>query len=109
MIRHPVLLALEVAAAVAVWGIARSSAAVSDDGQAPLAFSVALLGENERPDGSWQGVDLLEEPGFPAQRFQLSVRVQQRARLSLDVVEGDEVGRLYPDEGKEAVLEPGRW
>jgi hypothetical protein len=74
-----------------------------------MELPLAVLGENERVDGSWEGVDLLRHPGEPVQRFQLSLRVEQRARVSLDVVEGEEVARLFPEEKREAILDPGRW
>src|SRR5262249_29243954 len=81
----------------------------SERANAPTEVAVALLGETERPDGSWDGVDLVAHPLAPAQRFQVNVRVERRTRFSLDAIEGEDVARLFPDEQREIILEPGRW
>lgn len=109
-IRHPVLLVVEALALATSGGLVREGFRRAEArSQGPMDMTLAVLGENERADGSWEGVDLLRHPDRPAQRFQLSLRVERRARVSLDVVESEEVARLFPEEKREAVLEPGRW
>lgn len=109
-LRHPWLLLLEAVASAAIGGLLREGYLRADArGRAPMEMTVTVLGETERLDGSWEGADLLARPDATAQRFQISLRVERRARVSLDAVEGEDVSRLFPQEKREAILEPGRW
>jgi hypothetical protein len=110
LLRHPLLLLAEAVASALVGGMLREGLLRADArGRAPMEMTVTVLGETERLDGSWEGADLLARSDATAQRFQISLRVERRARVSLDVVEGKDVSRLFPQEKREAVLEPGRW
>ncbi|HVE85669.1 MAG TPA: hypothetical protein VND93_22600 [Myxococcales bacterium] len=110
LLRHPLLLLLEAVVSAAVGGMLREGFLRAEArGKAPMEMTVSVLGETERLDGSWEGADLLARGDATAQRFQISVRVEQRARVSLDAVEGGDVSRLFPQEKREAILEPGRW
>jgi len=68
-------------------------------------LTLAVLGERELPDGSWEGVDLLAQPGARAQRFQLTVRPERDLRLVLEARAPDgTLQRIFPEPGKEGVL-----
>ena len=109
-LRHPVMLLVEAVASAAIGGMLREGFLHADArGRAPMELTLSVLGETERRDGSWEGTDLLAHEDAPAQRFQLSLRVDRRARVSLDAVEGKDTSRLFPSEKREAILEPGRW
>ena len=110
LLRHPLLLLVEAVASALVGGMLREGFLRADArGRAPMEMTVTVLGETERLDGSWEGADLLARSDATAQRFQLSLRVERRARVSLDAVEGKDISRLFPQEKREAILEPGRW
>lgn len=109
-LRHPLLLLVEAVASAAAGGMMREGFLRAEArGRAPMEITVTVLGESERLDGSWEGVDLMANPDAAAQRFQVSLRVEKRARVSLDAVEGKDASRLFPQEKREAILEPGRW
>ena len=62
LFRHPALLALEAVASVAVAGIWQTGLArAAAESAAPMEMAMAALGEYERADGSWVGVDLLAQ------------------------------------------------
>jgi len=110
LLRHPLLLLAEAVASALVGGMLREGFLRADArGRAPMEMTVSVLGETERPDGSWEGADLLARSDATAQRFQISLRVERRARVSLDAVEGKDTSRLFPQEKREVILEPGRW
>jgi len=110
LLRHPLLLLVEAVASALVGGMLREGFLRADArGHAPMEMTVTVLGETERLDGSWEGADLLARSDATAQRFQISLRVERRARVSLDAVEGKDISRLFPQEKREAILEPGRW
>ena len=74
-----------------------------------VELSLALLGERELPDGSWQGADLLARPEAPAQRFQLTLRPDRDLRVVLEARAPDgTVARIFPAPGKEGVLAHGQ-
>ena len=109
-LRHPLLLLAEAVASAAIGGMLREGFLRAEArGRAPIEITVTVLGESERLDGSWEGTDLLARSDATAQRFQISLRVERRARVSLDAVEGKDISRLFPQEKREAILEPGRW
>ncbi|HEY8210666.1 MAG TPA: hypothetical protein VIG99_24450 [Myxococcaceae bacterium] len=109
-LRHPVLLLVEAVVSAAIGGMLREGFLRAEArGRAPMEITVTVMGETERLDGSWEGADLLANPDATAQRVQISLRVEKRARVSLDAVEGKDVSRLFPQEKREAILEPGRW
>lgn len=109
-LRHPLLLLVEAVASAAIgWMLREGFLRADARGRAPMEITVTVLGETERPDGSWEGKDLLANTEATAQRFQISLRVEKRARVSLDAVEGKDISRLFPQEKREAILEPGRW
>lgn len=108
--RHPLLLLVEAVASTLIGGMLREGFLRADArGRAPMEMTVTVLGETERLDGSWEGADLLARGDASAQRFQISLRVERRSRVSLDAVEGKDTSRLFPSEKREAILEPGRW
>lgn len=71
MIRHPLLRLVQGAlfGGLALLGPVAPAPAAPE----PLWFSVSVVGENEREDGSWSGVDLLRTPDAAVDRFQLTL------------------------------------
>ncbi len=109
MIRHPFLVAFQLACAGGIATAAHHAfAAERARAEAPLGFSLAVLGESETPDGAWEGVDLLATPRKRAERVQLTLRPSQAARVTLDLVEDGEVRRIYPALGQSPLLAAGR-
>ena len=109
MIRHPALVAFQLACAAGIAAathLARANErAVA---QAPLTFSLAVLGETETPEGAWEGVDLLRFPDGRAERFQLTVRTSRAARVTLDALEEGGPRRVFPALGADPVFAKGR-
>jgi len=68
-IRHPVLRAAQSVAASAAIALV----AVRPAPDSRVGFSLAAMGERERLDGSWEGVDLLRGWAQPIDRFQLTL------------------------------------
>ena len=69
MIRHPLLRAAQSVAASAAIALV----AVRPAPSANVRFSLVAMGERERLDGSWEGVDLLRGWAQPIDRFQLTL------------------------------------
>ncbi|MFL5436979.1 MAG: hypothetical protein ACJ784_20890 [Myxococcales bacterium] len=86
MIRHPLLRAAQSVAASAAIALV----AVRPAPAANVRFSLAAMGERERPDGSWEGVDLLRGWAEPIDRFQLTLTpdTDLRARVEAQAADG---------------------
>jgi hypothetical protein len=86
MIRHPLLRAAQSVAASAAIALV----AVRPFPAANVRFSLAAMGERERVDGSWEGVDLLRGQAEPIDRFQLTLTpdTDVRARVEAQAVDG---------------------
>lgn len=92
MIRHPLLRAVQAAAASAASALALVHAAPA----AAVGFTLAAVGERERPDGSWEGVDLLRDPSRAVDRFQLTLASDTDARALVEAQSpGGGWDRLY--------------
>jgi hypothetical protein len=80
LIRHPLLRAGQAALSAAAIAVASS--------QPKAGFVLAVLGEREQPDGSWEGADLLRNRSTRVDRFQLDLvpdtAVQVRLERQLD-------------------------
>jgi hypothetical protein len=86
MIQHPFLRAAQsVAASAAIALVAVRPAPAAD-----VRFSVAAMGERERLDGSWEGVDLLRGGAEAIDRFQLTLTpdTDVRARIEAQAADG---------------------
>jgi hypothetical protein len=80
MIRHPLLRAAQsVAASAAIALVAVRPAPASS-----VQFQLAAMGERERLDGSWEGVDLLHGWSEPIDRFQLTLTPATDARALVE-------------------------
>ena len=86
MIRHPLLRAAQSVAASAAIALV----AVRPSPAANVRFSLAAMGERERLDGSWEGVDLLRGGAEPIDRFQLTLTpdTDMRARIEAQAADG---------------------
>src|SRR5438874_2570994 len=85
MIRHPLLRAAQsVAASAAIALVAVRPAPATN-----VRFSLAAMGERERPDGSWEGVDLLRGRAEPIDRFQLTLTPETDARAQVEAQAAD--------------------
>ena len=86
MIRHPLLRAAQSVAASAAIALV----AVRPAPAANVRFSLLAMGERERPDGSWEGVDLLRGWAEPIDRFQLTLTpdTDVRARVEAQAPDG---------------------
>ena len=85
MIRHPLLRAVQsVAASAAVALVAVRPAPAAD-----VRFTLLAMGERERPDGSWEGVDLLRGQAEPIDRFQLTLTPETDARARVEAQAAD--------------------
>jgi hypothetical protein len=104
MIRHPFLRVLQLLLGIALSLLGALVQARPRPVSPDMSFGLSVVGESESADGSWNGVDLLVEPGRPAERFQLNVRPTQAARMWIDEVSADGVHRLYPPLGEQGVL-----
>ncbi len=92
------------AALLAFFGPAPSRAVASQRYQ---SFTLSVVGERERGDGSWEGVDLLSSPDQSVERAQLQLRVLRPSRVYVDVLEEGGPRRLYPGVHEPNVLRPG--
>ena len=104
MIRHPYWLALEALSALVVAALGHFTPARPPPPEAELRFALTVLGEHERADGSWQGVDALADPSQGVERFQITVRPQAAAQLTIDAVGEDGIERLFPAPGQSGQL-----
>jgi hypothetical protein len=86
MIRHPLLRAAQSVAASAAIALV----AVRPAPAANVGFSLLAMGERERLDGSWEGVDLLRGRAEPVDRFQLTLTpdTDVRARIEAQATDG---------------------
>jgi len=86
MIRHPLLRAAQSVAASAAIALV----AVRPSPAANVSFTLAAMGERERVDGSWEGVDLLRGWAQPIDRFQLTLTpdTDVRARVDAEAADG---------------------
>jgi hypothetical protein len=92
MIRHPVLRAAQSVAASAAIALV----AVRPAPDSRVGFSLAAMGERERLDGSWEGVDLLRGWAQPIDRFQLTLTPDTDVRARVEAQGGDgSWDRLY--------------
>ena len=97
MIRHPLLRTAQAVAALAAGALVATRAA-GKAGVRPEAtsFSLAVLGERERSDGAWEGVDLLHAPAGAVDRFQLNLTPDTDVRALLEAQASDGTWeRLY--------------
>ena len=109
MIRHPLLLVGQALCGLAMAAVAQSASSRPAPQVEPASFALALLGENERADGSWKGVDLGASADPRAQRFQINLRPATFVRASLDVVGPDgKMERLFPTFGKTGLLDANK-
>lgn len=108
MIRHPILLAAEALCAALIALLGQLGMNRPKPQPAPLGFALTALGEEEQPDGSWQGADLLRTPGAPVDRFQLTIRPDAAAQLTIDVIDEAGAHRLFPEPGRDGTVTPGR-
>jgi|CXWL01.1.fsa_nt_gi hypothetical protein len=72
------------------------------------AISLSLLGQRELPDGSWEGVDLLQDASQRVQRAQLSLRLLHPAEVTLEAVDEKGSHVLYPPVGSPTHLKAER-
>jgi hypothetical protein len=105
MIRHPFLRAFQILCAALAAALGLAASAPPDD---TLKFSVTLLGERERPDGSWEGVDLMRAPQERVDRVQITVTVAQRAQAYLEAVTPAGAERVFPALNDDPTLKPDR-
>jgi hypothetical protein len=78
-------------------------------GPGKVDLKVSLLGERERPDGSWEGSDLLAAHGAHPSRFQLTVQPERDVRVALFARLPDGTRQqLFPAPGKSGVLGHGQ-
>jgi hypothetical protein len=91
-IRHPLLRAARSVAASAAVALV----AVRPAPDSRVGFSLAAMGERERLDGSWEGVDLLRGWAQPIDRFQLTLTpdTDVSARVEAQAADGS-WERLY--------------
>ena len=110
--RHPLLRWFQLCsslllAVLAVLGArpAPASAAVevARPGSPQTDLSLSVVGENENPDGSWSGVDVLRDGGR-AGRVQLLVHPRQSQRIWIEAVGEDGTHPLFPAPGESPVL-----
>src|SRR4051794_5052349 len=111
MLRHPLLRLFQLCCAVitvllTLFGHAKARA-VTVSASAFQSFTLSVVGEREREDGSWEGLDLLQSPDAQVERAQLQLRVLQPSRLYVDVVDEGGPRRVYPQLGESNVLRPG--
>jgi hypothetical protein len=93
VIRHPLLRAAQAAAASAALALVVARATASPGA---VSFSLAAVGERERSDGAWDGVDLLHAPKSMVDRFQLNLTPETDARALLEAQAPDgSWDRLY--------------
>ncbi|MBI5544092.1 MAG: hypothetical protein HY901_09405 [Deltaproteobacteria bacterium] len=105
--RHPALRLFQAVCAIGL----TAATALARPAPPPLDKPVwiSVLGELERPDGSWQGTDLLDIGGETRiDRFQVTVRPESPVRLRLEAVTAEGVQVLYPAHSGSSPLEPGR-
>lgn len=97
------LVSVMIAGVVSIWAPAKTAPVTPG-----TAVALSFLGQRERPDGSWEGVDLLRDNSARIQRAQLSLRLEHAAEVTLEAV--DETGRhtLYPPPGSPARLKADR-
>jgi len=69
---------------------------------------LTVLGEAERADGSWSGVDLLGGADRRVDRFQVTIRPEAAVHVRLEAVTAQGVEPLYPAHPGEAPLAAGR-
>ena len=105
MIRHSGLLLLEARCAIGVGALGRMRPPPVQ--RVPLGFSLTALGERERADGSWEGVDLLAAQDPAVDRFQLTVRPEGDATLTIDARTDQGWQRLFPAPGQTGALRAG--
>ena len=94
MIRHPLLRTAQAVAALAACAlVAARATAIKPEA---VSFTLAVLGERERSDGAWDGVDLLRTPAGSVDRFQLNLTPDTDARALLEAQASDGTWeRLY--------------
>ncbi len=108
MRRHPLLRLLQLLCAATSVLLAALAGARPRAAPRPFhTFTMSLVGEREREDGSWEGVDLLTSPQASIERAQLQLRVQTPSRLYVDAVEEGQVRALFPQVGESNIVRPG--
>jgi len=108
VIRHPYWLALEALSAIAIAALGHFATPRAPPEEPALHFGLSVLGEREQPDGSWQGADVLANPSSGVNRFQLSVRPEEAAQLTIDAVGEDGIERLFPSPGQSGLMRAGQ-
>jgi hypothetical protein len=87
--------------------VAAARAPLREPGKVDLKVSV--LGERERPDGSWEGSDLFARPDARPSRFQLTVHSERDVTLSIDAKLPDGTReQIFPEPGRLGVLGHGQ-
>ncbi|HEY3447039.1 MAG TPA: hypothetical protein VGK67_11775 [Myxococcales bacterium] len=104
--RHPALRLFQLLCAATVTVIAAIARPLPPPPERPVWMSV--LGESERADGSWAGVDLLQTPDASIDRFQITLRPERAVRVRLEAVTDGQTEQLYPAHAGDAVLGGGR-
>jgi hypothetical protein len=108
MIRHPVLRLVQLALGVLVALLGAWAQARPAPRSPPMALALSAVGERECDDGSWEGSDLLAQPGAPAERFQLNIRPLHAGRLLVDELTPEGTQRLSPALGEDGRVSAGK-
>lgn len=64
-----------------------------------MNIALSLLGQRELADGSWEGVDLLQDLSQRVQRAQLSLKLEHPAEVTLEAIDDNGSHVLYPGPG----------
>ena len=87
--------------------VAAARAPLREPGKVDLKLS--LLGERERPDGSWEGSDLLAHPDARPSRFALTVHSERDVTLAINAKLPDGTQQqIFPEPGRLDVLGHGQ-
>lgn len=103
LLRLAQLVLMLVAGIVSLWATSDPEPVAQD-----AALSLSLLGQRELADGSWEGVDLLQDGSLRVQRAQLSLRLLHPAEVILEAVDEKGIHVLYPPVGSPTHLKAER-
>jgi hypothetical protein len=96
MIRHPFLRVAQAILASVAGALVAVQTSEAARRPSAVSFSLAAVGERERADGSWEGVDLLRQSQGAVERFQLTLTPDTDARALLEAQAPDGAWeRLY--------------
>lgn len=104
--RHPTLRLFQLLCAATVTALTATARPLPAPPERPTW--VSLLGEAERDDGSWWGVDLLQTPETRVDRFQVTVRPERAVRVRLEAFTANGVEQLWPAHAGDAPIAAGR-